>query len=70
MHGLWFDYVKSKYGEKDKLSCKDTDSFLVYIKTEHIQSDIAKNLATRFDASNYELDRALPKGKYKTKILD
>ena len=36
MHGFWFDYVKSKYGEKDKLSCKDTDSFVVYIKTEHI----------------------------------
>ena len=31
----------------------DTDSFIVYIKTEEIYSDIAKDVETRFDASNY-----------------
>ena len=35
----------------------------VYIKTEVIYSDIAKDVETRFDAVNYELDRPLPKGK-------
>ena len=32
----------------------DTDSFIVYIKTEDIYSDIAKDCKTRFDTSVYE----------------
>ena len=38
----------------------DTDSFIVYITTEDV--DIAKDIETRFDTSNYELDRPLPQG--------
>ena len=41
----------------------DTDSFIVYIKTNDIDKDIAEDVATRFDTSNYELERPLPKGK-------
>ena len=42
----------------------DTDSFIVYIKKDDIYKDTAyKNVETRFDTSNYELDRPLPKGK-------
>ena len=41
----------------------DTGSFIVYIKTEDIFIDIAKDFETRFDTSNYKLDRPLPKGK-------
>ena len=40
----------------------DTESFMVYIKTEDIYSDIAKDVETRFDSSNCKLDRPLPKG--------
>ena len=32
----------------------DTDSFIVYI-TDDIYKDIAKDVETRFDTSNYEL---------------
>ena len=32
----------------------DTDSFVVCIKTEDIYVDIANNVETRFDTSNYE----------------
>ena len=39
------------------------DSFTVYMKTEGIYSGIAKDVETRFDTSNYELNRPLPKGK-------
>ena len=46
----------------------DTDSFLVYIKTEDLYKDIAENIETRFDTSNYELDKPLPKGKNKKVI--
>ena len=40
----------------------DTGSFIVYIKTDNICKDIAKNVETRFDISNYELERPLWKG--------
>ena len=54
MYEFWYDYVKPKYGEKAKLCNMDTDNFIVYIKTEDIH-------VTRFDTSNYELDRPLSK---------
>ena len=41
----------------------DTDSFIVYVKTENIYKDIEENVETRFDTSNFELDRLLPKRK-------
>ena len=46
----------------------DRDSFIIYIKTEDIYKDIAEIVETRFDTSNYELDRPLSKGKYKKVI--
>ena len=30
----------------------DTDSFIVYIKTDDINKDIAEDVETRFDTSN------------------
>ena len=36
----------------------DTGSFIVYIKTD-IYKDIPEDVETRFDTSNYELDRPL-----------
>ena len=42
----------------------DTDSFIVYIKADDdIYKDIDGDVETRFDTSNYELDRMLAKGK-------
>ena len=32
----------------------DTNSFIVYIKTDDICKDIKKDVETRFDTSNYE----------------
>ena len=55
MHEFWYDYVKSKYGGKAKLCYMDTDSFIVYIKTEDTYADIARDAETSFDTSNYEL---------------
>ena len=51
-----YDYVKQKYREKAKLSYMDTESFVVYIKTKDIYSDIVKDAETRFDTYNYELE--------------
>ena len=68
MYELQYVYVKPKYGEKVKLCCIQTDSFIPFIKTEDIYSDIAKDVENRFDSSNYELDRPLSKGKNKKVI--
>ena len=65
MYEFWYDYVKPKYGQKAKLYYRDTNNFVVYIKTDDIFEYIAENVKTRFDSSNYELDRPLPKGKKK-----
>ena len=58
MYEFWYDYVKSKHGEK--LIYMDANSFIVYIKTEDNQSDIAKDVETVFDTPSYELDKQLP----------
>ena len=68
MYEFWCDYVKPKYGEKAKLCYMDTDSFIVYIKTDDIYKDIAEDVETKFNTSNYELDRPLTKGKSKKVI--
>ena len=38
-------------------------SFIVHVKTDGIYKDIVEHVKTRFDTSNYELDRPLPKEK-------
>ena len=63
MPEFWYDYVKQKYGEKAKLCYMDTDSFIVYIKIDDIFTSNAEDVETRFETSNYELNRPLPKGK-------
>ena len=34
IYKFWYDFVELKYGEKAKLCYMDTDSVIVYIKTE------------------------------------
>ena len=68
MYEFWYDYVKPKYGENAELCYVDTDSFIVHVKTEDIYKDIAEDVETRFNSSNVELGRPLPKGKNKKVI--
>ena len=48
MYDFQYDYVKLKYGEKAKLCYMDTNSFIVYIKTDDIYKGISEDVATRF----------------------
>ena len=57
-----------KQGEKAKLSYVGTERFIVYIETEDIYSEIAKDVETKFNTSNYELSRPLAKEKNKKVI--
>ena len=63
MSEFCYDYVKPKYGKKEKLCYMDTDSFIVYIKTNDIYKVTAEDVETRFDTSNFELETPFPKGK-------
>ena len=46
----------------------DTDSFIVYIKTDDIYKDIGEDIESRSDTWNHEIDRPLTKGKIKKVI--
>ena len=52
MYEFWYDYFKPKHEEKAKVCYMETDSVTVYIKTEDVYSDIAKDVETRFNTSN------------------
>ena len=41
----------------------NTNSFIVHVKTDDIYKDIVEDVDKRFDTSDFELDRPLPKGK-------
>ena len=60
MHELWYKYIRPKYRDKAKLCYTDTDSFIIYIKTEDFFEDISNNVEKWFDTSNYnKMDKIL-----------
>ena len=69
MYEFWYDYMKPKYGNDVKLCYMDTDSFVMNIKTNDFHRDITNDVESRFDTSNYEVNRPLPTRKNK-KIID
>ena len=62
-----FGTIIPKYGEKAKLCYTDTDSFIIYIKTEDFFEDISNDVEKRFNTSNYDKKdkKSLPIGKNK-----
>ena len=70
MYEFWYDYIKPKYGDKARLCYMDTDSFVMYIKTENFYKDIASDVERWFDRSKYDEEdkRPLPTGKNKKAI--
>ena len=65
IYEFWDDHIKPKYQQNAKSCYIDTDSFIIHIKTEDVCKDIGDNVEKRFDTSNYEIDRQLPKRKNK-----
>ena len=68
MYEFWYDYMKKKYGDMVKLCYVDTDSLIMNIKTKDFYKDIRRDVEEKFDTSNYNVDRPLPKGKDKKVI--
>ena len=70
MYEFWYDYINPKYGDRAKLCYTDTDSFIIYIKTEDFFEDISNDVEKWFDTSNYNENdkRLLPIGKNKNEL--
>ena len=68
MYEFQYDYIKRKYQNNTKLRYTDTDSFVCHIKTEDFYKDIAEDVKNRYDISNYEVNRPLPKAMNKNVI--
>ena len=70
MYEFWYNYIKPKYRDKARLCYMDTDSFVIYIKTEDFYKGIANDVERWFDTSKYDKkgERPLPIGKNKKGI--
>ena len=49
LYEFWCGYIKPKYQNNGKLCYMDTDSFIIYIKTEDVYEDIADDVVKRSD---------------------
>ena len=65
MYEFWYNYIIPKYGDRAKLCYTDTDSFIIYIKTEDFFEDISNDVEGWFDTSDYDKKIPLPVGRYK-----
>ena len=54
------DFIKSYNEESNEGYSLEAD-----VQSDGFYKDIAEYVETRFDTSNFELERTLPKGKYK-----
>ena len=62
MYVFWYDYIKPKYQDNAKLCYMNTESVIIYIKTEDVYENIANNVEKRFDTSYYAANRPLSTG--------
>ena len=53
MYEFWYDYIKSLNRKRKEDCYMDTDSFVLYIKTQDFYKDIAGDVGRWFDTSNY-----------------
>ena len=54
MYEFWYDYINLTYGDRAKLCYTDTDSVIIYIKTEDFFKDISNDVEGWFDTCNYD----------------
>ena len=47
MYQFWYNCIKTKYQNNANLCHKDTDSFILHVKTKDVYRDIADNLAKK-----------------------
>ena len=60
MYKFWYDYIKPKYNNKEKLCYTDTDSFVIYNFTKDFFVDINNDIKRWFDTSNQDKNDKIP----------
>ena len=60
MYEFCYNYIIPKNGDRAKLCYTDTDSFIIYIKTEDFFEDISNDVEKWFDTSNYNKKDKIP----------
>lgn len=65
---VWVWLSRKQVWWDGKSSYTDTDSFIVHVKPEKVYSDFAGDVGSRFDTSNYKVEKLLPKDKNKKVI--
>ena len=60
VYEFWYNYIIPKYGDRAKFCYTDTDSFLIYIKTEDFFEDISNDVEKWFYTSNYNKKDKIP----------
>ena len=56
MYDFHYNFIKEKYGSRAKLLMTDTDSLIYEIKTDDFYKDIAKDVESKFDTSEFDKD--------------
>src|SRR6218665_473667 len=56
MYDFHYNYILPKHAERAKLLFTDTDTLAYKIQTEDFYKDVAEDIDTRFDTSDYPVD--------------
>ncbi|XP_065682280.1 uncharacterized protein LOC136095509 [Hydra vulgaris] len=63
-----YDYIKNKYEDRAKLLYTDTDSLIYEIKTEDFYADIANDIESKFDTSEFNKDHPAVQNGFKVGV--
>ncbi|XP_065640538.1 uncharacterized protein LOC136073101 [Hydra vulgaris] len=68
MYEFHYDYIKSKYEDRAKLLYTDTDSLIYEIKTKDFYADIANDIESKFDTSEFDKNHPAVRNGFKVGV--
>ena len=60
MYEFWYDKIKPKYQDKEKLCYMDTESFIIHLKTEDFYKVIPNDVEKCLETFNYDENKKIP----------
>ncbi|XP_065639659.1 uncharacterized protein LOC136072381 [Hydra vulgaris] len=68
MYEFHYNYIKKKYNDRAKLLYTDTDSLIYEIKTEDFYADIANDIESKFDTSEFDKNHPAVRNGFKVGV--